>query len=137
MNDEENKDHIGDALNMRPLQTYDPVQTLLDNSHDDSAIEDFTYARSNIRDVIETGKDSLLKLAEIADQSQHPRAFEVLSTLMKTIVDSNKELMDLQKKVRDIEAPNKQNDSKNITNNNLFVGSTAELQKLIHGIKND
>lgn len=137
MSDKEKKDHIGDALNMHPLEKYDPVKDLLNTAHDDSAIEDFTYARANIKDIIETGKDSLLKLAEIADQSQHPRAFEVLSTLMKTLVDSNKELLDMQKKIRDIEAPNKQNDAKNITNNNLFVGSTAELQKMIQNMKND
>lgn len=137
MSEEKNNDPIGDALNMRPMEIYDPIKSIKDAAHNDSATEDFSYARANIRDIIDTGTDSLQKLAEIADQSQHPRAFEVLSTLMKTIVDANKDLLELQKKIRDIEAPNKQNDSNNITTNNLFVGSTAALQKMIQGMKND
>jgi hypothetical protein len=137
MNEEKKNDSIGDALNMRPMEVYDPVKSMINAAHDDSATEDFTYARANIRDIIDTGTDSLQKLAEIADQSQHPRAFEVMSALMKTIVDANKDLMDLQKKIRDIDTLGKQNDTKNITTNNLFVGSTTELQKMIQDMKKD
>jgi hypothetical protein len=77
------------------------------------------------------------KLSQIADQSQHPRAFEVLATLMKTMLDANKDLLDLQKKIREIsasDAPTNEN-AKQVTNN-LFVGSTADLQKVIEDMKN-
>jgi hypothetical protein len=129
-----NNDPIGKALNMNPLpmSTVDKIKV---EAHDDSANRDFEFARSNLYDTIETGKDAIIKLSQIADQSQHPRAFEVLATLMKTVVDANKELMTLQKNIREI----KDSDSPNskdaqVINNHLFVGSTAELQKIIQDL---
>jgi hypothetical protein len=127
-----NNDPIGDAFNMLPLSTTSVINDLKIISHDDSAAKDFEYARSNLYSVIETATESLNKLSQIADTSQHPRAFEVMSTLIKTIVDANKDLLELQKSIRalkDIDTP--QNEGGKTINNNLFVGSTAELQKVI------
>lgn len=129
-----NNDPIGKALNMNPLP-MNAVDKIKAEAHDDSANRDFEFARSNLYNTIETGKDAIIKLSQIADQSQHPRAFEVLATLMKTVVDANKELMTLQKNIREI----KDSDSPNskdaqVINNHLFVGSTAELQKIIQDL---
>lgn len=130
-----NNDPIGDALNMTPL-TIDPIKQMEAEAHNDSASNDFEFARANLYDVITNGQEALAKLAQIADQSQHPRAFEVLSTLMKTIVDANKDLMTLQKNIREIkDADAPQNEKAKTINNNLFVGSTAELQKMIQDLK--
>lgn len=132
--EESNNDPIGKALNMNPLP-ISAVDKIKVEAHDDSANRDFEFARSNLYDTIETGKDAITKLSQIANQSQHPRAFEVLATLMKTVVDANKELMTLQKNIRDLkdsDAPISKDAQ--IINNHLFVGSTAELQKVIQDL---
>lgn len=129
-----NNDPIGKALNMMPLQSS-TIKALEVEAHDDSASKDFEYARSNLYTTIESGTQALEKLSQIADQSQHPRAFEVMATLMKTIVDANKDLLALQEKIRDIkDADTPQNEKAKTINNNLFVGSTAELQKVIQDL---
>lgn len=115
----------------------DQVKQIIAKGSDDSALADFNIARTNIHEIIQNGTFAIEKLSQIADQSQHPRAFEVLGGLYKVMLDANKDLMDLQKKVREIQAadePHNQ-DAKNITNN-LFVGSTAELQKVLENMKN-
>jgi hypothetical protein len=110
---------------------------LLTTSHDDSAKADFEMARSNIHNMIENGTEAIHKLAQIADSSQHPRAFEVLAKLMDTMLAANKDLMELQVKIRTIESSDSpMNEKAKTINNNLFVGSTAELQKVIAEMKN-
>jgi len=93
---------------------------------------DYKYARENLYGVIEKGTEALDTLIELAKASEHPRAFEVVSQLTKTLVDANKDLLDIQKKVKDLKKTEEKEAPKNVTNA-LFVGSTAELQKLVNG----
>jgi len=94
-------------------------------------------ARSNIHEVIQNGVFAMEKLSQIADASQHPRAFEVLAKLMETMLQANKDLLSLQKDIREIEAKDTPtNDEAKSVTNNLFVGSTADLQKVIEDMKN-
>ena len=129
-----NNDPIGKALNLSPQQ--EPVRALIQKAHDDSAKNDFNMARSNIHEVIQNGTFAMEKLAQIADSSQHPRAFEVLAKLMDTMLQANKDLLDLQKTIRDIDAKDTpvNSEAKSVTNN-LFVGSTADLQKALEEMK--
>jgi hypothetical protein len=133
-----NTDPVWGALGVTPLTKIDEtVATIVASAKDDSAMADFNMARSNIHEVIQNGSNAIDRLAQIADASQHPRAFEVLATLLKVQLDANKDLMELQKKIREIQVadePHNQ-DAKNVTNN-LFVGSTSELQKMIENMKN-
>jgi len=133
-----NNDPVWNALGVTPpVKTESVVATIVASAKDDSAMTDFNLARSNIHEVIQNGSHAIDKLSQIADASQHPRAFEVLATLLKVQLDANKDLMELQKKIRDIQAadePHNQ-DAKQVTNN-LFVGSTSELQKMIENMKN-
>ena len=94
---------------------------------------DYEYARSNIYGVIETSSEALSQLVELAKASEHPRAFEVVGQLTKTLVDANKDLLEIQKKVKALQAEDEQVDDsgKNVTNNNLYVGSTSDLLKMI------
>ena len=120
-----NNDPIGDALNMNPLQP------LLTNAQKRSLVPtDYEYARGSMISVIEKGNEALSDMLNVAQQSQQPRAYEVVATLLKTIADTNKDLLELQKKHKDIENMDGPQTPQTI-NNNLFVGSTAELQKLI------
>jgi hypothetical protein len=103
-----------------------PVQKM--NLSDDDVMDDYQYARENLKSIIESAQQSIDDLSSIASTSESPRAYEVLSTLMKTIVDANKDLLELQRKVKLLKEDSGR--PKNVTNA-LFVGSTSELQKLI------
>lgn len=132
-----NNDPLAAALNLTPLDTSDTVKAIVAQAHDDSAMNDFNMARSNIHEVIQNGAVAIEKLSQIADQSQHPRAFEVLATLMKVQLDANKDLMELQKKIREIQvADQPHSEAAQHVTNNLYVGTTAELQKMIENMKN-
>ena len=92
--------------------------------------DDYQYARKNLYDVIDKGNEALDYLLELAKASEHPRAFEVVGQITKTLVDANNNLLDLQKKIKDL---SKDEDKPQNVTNALFVGSTGELQKLLKG----
>jgi hypothetical protein len=97
--------------------------------------DDYEYSRETYYDILEKGKESMELMIEVARESEHPRAFEVLSTMMKNMADVNDKLMDLNKKNKDI---NQKDEPKQLgnTTNNLFVGTTTDLQRLINNEKN-
>ena len=95
----------------------------------DNVSNDYNYSRQTYYDLIEKGKESLDLMIEVARESEHPRAFEVLSGMIKNVSDVNDKLMDLNKKNKDISAEEIKKIEK--TTNNLFVGSTAELQRML------
>jgi hypothetical protein len=128
---------IDKAFDLAPMGNQTTaVSTLIAKAHDDSAREDFTFARANVREVVENANDAIAKLAIIADQSQNPRAFEVLAKLMDTAVVASKHLLELQKEIRTIDKADVPHDevAKSVTNN-LYVGSTAELSKMLQSMK--
>ena len=98
-------------------------------STDNDIDDDYKYARENLKEIIDSAQQSIADLASIASTSESPRAYEVLSTMMKTIVEANKDLLELQKSVKKLK---EDTDSapKNVTNA-LFVGSTSDLMKAI------
>ena len=136
---ENDDDPIGKALGLQPIETkIDIIDKIIADGHDDSAKKDFETARANIHEIIEDGKEAMFKLAEIASSSQHPRAFEVYAKLMDSLVAANQKLLDMQSKIREIDAKNSAtNQGAKTINNNLFVGSTAELQKVLKEMKKD
>jgi aminoglycoside phosphotransferase family enzyme len=137
MTDNANNDPIANALGVSPFSAVDPIKTMIADSHNDSAKNDFEAARANIYEVIQSGQEAMFTLGKIADSSQHPRAFEVLGKIMETMLQANKDLLELQSKIRDINVADAPLSEKAQTiNNNLFVGSTTELQKMIENIKN-
>ena len=91
---------------------------------------DYKYSRDTYYELVEKGKESLELMIEVARESEHPRAFEVLSGMIKNISDVNDRLMDLNKKKKDLDKKEEIQKKANTTNN-LFVGSTAELQKIL------
>ena len=137
MNDDD-ESPIDKALGLGPMDKFaDTIAGVVAIAKNDSAMEDFTYARANVHDVVENGKDALSKLATIADQSQNPRAFEVLAKLMDSVVSANKQLLDMQEQIKKISQADQPNDpAARVVNNNLFVGTTAELSNIIKNIRN-
>ena len=95
---------------------------------------DYEYARSNLYELIEGGSNALNDLIQIASQSQSPRAFEIVSQLINTLTNANKDLLDVQNKVKKLKEDN--NTPQNVTNA-LFIGNTTELQKMIKDRKKD
>lgn len=92
--------------------------------------DDYKFSRDTYKELISTGMNSLDTLAEIARESEHPRAFEVLSKSIKDIGDVTDKLMSLQKNKQDLVGKKEEEKSK-ITNNNMFIGSTTDLQRML------
>ena len=111
----------------------------------DSRRKDYKYARKNLKNAVKIGNEALEDLLEIAKSSQQPRAYEVIATLVKNVSDASDKLMDVNKKLHEIEIiaepeKNLKNMDKlelNQQNNTYYVGSTADLQELINNTMSD
>ena len=120
------KDKLTASL-QKNLPTKKPSQVYIDKK---DIKDDYEYSRKTYKDLIDTGVRSLDVLAELARESEHPRAFEVLSKTIKDIGDTTEKLMALQKSKKEINKEEAE-EKKQITNNNVFVGSTTELQRIL------
>ena len=99
--------------------------------------KDYKYTRGQLYSLIEKGQEAINGIMELAGESASPRAYEVAGQLIKSVADSTDKLMDLQKKMKDMDEENTKTQN-NVTNNALFVGSTSELSKLLkQGILNN
>jgi hypothetical protein len=105
------------------------------NSTDDVK-KDYDYTRGNLYSIIEKGQEAINGILELAQESEMPRAYEVAGQLIKNVADATDKLMDLQKKLKDVEEE-KQSKGPSTVNNALFVGSTADLAKMLKGMKED
>ena len=93
--------------------------------------QDYEYSRETYYDLLEKGRESLELMIEVARESEHPRAFEVLNGMIKGISDVNGELIKLNKSYKELQKSEETPETKAITNNNLFVGSTTDLQRML------
>jgi|TARA_B100002051_G_C16564562_1_gene549304 hypothetical protein len=99
--------------------------------------KDYKYTRGQLYSLIEKGQEAINGIMELAGESASPRAYEVAGQLIKSVADSTDKLMDLQKKMKDMDEETTKTQN-NVTNNALFVGSTSELSKLLkQGILNN
>ena len=96
----------------------------------DDITKDYEYTRGNLYSIIEKGQEAINGILELAQESEMPRAYEVAGQLIKSVSDATDKLMDLQKKLKDVEEETKQKGPSTV-NNALFVGSTADLAKII------
>lgn len=122
-------DKIAETLDLTPVDNKTEV-VKVEPAEDQKLENDFQYARENLYNIIERGTDALNGIVELANQSQHPRSFEVVADLVRTLSGANKDLLDIQKKMRDLD-PDKHKPQK--VENNLFIGSTKELTDLLDG----
>ena len=149
------KNHLDDAFNITPTEVSDTPEggcatrkdqltdvtnvgiTRPDRLTKDDITKDYEYTRGNLYSIIEKGQEAINGILELAQDSEMPRAYEVAGQLIKSVSDATDKLMDLQKKVKDVneDSPSK---GPSTVNNALFVGSTAELQKLLkNGLPKD
>jgi hypothetical protein len=103
----------------------------------DDVKKDYDYTRGNLYSIIEKGQEAINGILELAQESEMPRAYEVAGQLIKNVADATDKLLDLQKKLKDVEEESKSKGPSTV-NNALFVGSTAELAKMLKdGLKED
>ena len=120
-----NQESIDRALNVKAKIVKETPKKIKDTPQDD-----FEYSRGQLYNLVEKGQEAIDGIMDVCQDSQHPRAYEVAGQLIKSVADTTDKLADLHKKVKDIEADNPKTQS-TVTNNALFVGSTAELQKML------
>ena len=120
------KDKMMKALD-KNLPSKIPNRALVDKDIKD----DYEFSRNTYKDLIRTGTSSLDVLAELARESEHPRAFEVLSKTIKYLGDTTEKLMNLQKQKDDLTNKKEDEVNRKVTNNNVFVGSTTDLQRML------
>ena len=99
--------------------------------------KEYEYARVNFYSIVEKGQEALNGALELAQETESARAYEVAGQLIKSVSDAADKLIDLQKKMKDIEADSVTNNTTNVTNNAVFLGTTAELSKLLKQQKKD
>lgn len=118
----QNRDVIADSLDLQPIENVKAAEQ-------SQIVDDFEYARGNMIAVIEKGQEALSGILDVAGMSQHPRSYEVVATLVKAVADANKDLLELSKKRKDLEKVD--GGGPQTVNNNLYLGSTADLLKLL------
>ena len=116
---------VDDAANV--MSGYDPAEVKIESDYDTT--------RANLLNILAKGQDALNHALEIAKQSEHPRAFEVVGNLMKQQADINQQLLDLHQQKQKLEG--KKEKAPGVQNNSIYVGSTKELNKFLHDMKND
>ena len=128
---------LDNAFNITPtevevdsVEVKEPVGIQKPPITKDDITRDYEYTRGNLYSIIEKGQEAIDGILELAQESDMPRAYEVAGQLIKSVSDATDKLMDLQKKLKDVNEE-KQSKGPNTVNNALFVGSTAELSKLL------
>lgn len=133
---DKNMEKIFDVTPVEPKQNeLVPIKdkSELDNTDLKQDLKDaYEQTKDNLQELIDQGKDAMEEILQIAKAGQHPRAFEVYGTLLKNVVDANKELLNVQKQMREMDGK-KKNDGDTKIDKAIFVGSTAELNKLLKG----
>jgi hypothetical protein len=114
-----------------PVENTDAIEKIekISSSMDDIK-KDYEYTRGNLYSIIEKGQEAINGILELAQESEMPRAYEVAGQLIKNVADATDKLMDLQKKLKEVEEEKQSKGPTNVTNA-LFIGSTAELSKIL------
>ena len=121
-------ENMEDMLNIS-VDVETPSKPAAPKTKADDQTKDYEYTRGELYSLIDKGQEAVQGALEVAQESGHPRAYEVAVAAMKHVADMTDKLADLHKKMKDLDAEAK--GPKNITNNAMFVGSTAELQKML------
>lgn len=135
--DEKLSDALGIEAEIIPIDAEIVAKDITKIEDSNIVNDDYEYARENLKNIISTGQNAIDGIMILAKEGESPRAYEVVGQLIKNVVDANKDLLELQKKVNEIEngKNNSSRTTKNITNNALFVGTSKDLQSLLKDMK--
>jgi predicted house-cleaning noncanonical NTP pyrophosphatase (MazG superfamily) len=133
-------DTLNDTFNLRPLDTEIITrdgEVIVPKAESTDAAVDYDYdrTRSNLHNLLNQGQEALMHALEVAKQSEHPRAFEVVGNLVKQLADVNHQLLDLTEKKQKLQGKKEKESPQNVTNNAIFVGSTTELNKMLNDMR--
>jgi len=133
---------LNETFDVEPIQSKSELKenfeteiTKYESSTEDIK-KDYEYTRGNLYSIIEKGQEAINGILELAQESEMPRAYEVAGQLIKSVSDATDKLMDLQKKLKDVNE-DKETKGPTTVNNALFVGSTADLQKMLKSVSKD
>jgi hypothetical protein len=143
MIEDETFDSIDDALDitdrgaeiMKKEPVSKPVKKVKSDKED--LTKDYEYSRAQLYSLVEKGQEAVDGALDVAQQSDSARAYEVAGQLIKHVADTADKLVDLQKKMKEIDEVNTKQNTTNVTNNSLFVGSTADLQKMLKKVSKE
>jgi hypothetical protein len=125
------EDNMEDAFDIEvKVEESKPIKPKPEKIDKDDRTKDYEYTRGELYSLIDQGQEAVRGALEVAQESGHPRAYEVAVAAMKHVADMTEKLQDLHKKMKDLDAEQKKGPS-SVTNNAMFVGSTAELQKML------
>ena len=128
-------DKLSEVFDLEPVEYKNIVPKQNDIVPHDTQEEyidnDYEHVRFNMRELLAMGKDALLDALEVAKQSEHPRAYEVVGALMKQLADMNQQLLDVHHQKQKLSGIEKKEQPNQVTNNAIFVGSTNELATMI------
>ena len=131
----ENYDAIDKALEVKAEieQRIKPKKVVKASDKEDPQ-KDYEYSRAQLYNLVEKGQEAVNGILDVCQDSQHPRAYEVAGQLIKHVADTTDKLVDLQKKMKDLD---EDKGPKSVTNNAMFVGSTSDLQKMLKQMGKD
>ena len=126
-------DSIDEALNVESsiVPSEELPKSIQRREEKTDISKDYEYTRANLYSLIEKGQEAINGIMELAGEGGSPRAYEVAGQLIKSVADTTDKLIDLQKKLKDVEEDTGSKGPNTVTNNAVFVGSTSELQKLL------
>lgn len=131
------KNKLMDSLskNLPAEKTAQPIAIPEQNK---DMVDDYQYSREKFKGILDRGEEALEGMMQLAAESEHPRAYEVLSGMLKNMADVTDKLMDLQKKKKDLsDEPKQPQQQGGMTQNNVFVGSTTDLQRMLLNKKSE
>lgn len=136
-----NFEDIDNALDIEPTELKSEIvksepTSIVKTQDTDQLQKDYEYSRGQLYSIIEKGQEAINGILELAQESDSPRAYEVAGQLIKNVGDVTDKLLDLQKKMKDINKEEKGSTPTSVTNNAVFFGSTAELQKFLKSSMN-
>ena len=126
-------DAIDKALDVKSEIVREKKRLAKRSSEQDDPTKDYEYSRAQLYDLVEKGQEAVNGILDVCQDSQHPRAYEVAGQLIKHVADTTDKLVDLQRKMKDLE---EDKGPKSVTNNAMFVGSTSDLQKMLKDMSN-
>jgi hypothetical protein len=128
--------NLSEIFDVSPLNEKKPKTEVVTTRYnepnmDEDLTDAYQQSKENLQGIIDSGKDAMEEILQIAKAGQHPRAFEVYGGILKNMVDANKELLAIQKQIRSMDESKKESKSQTNIDKAIFVGSTTELQKLL------
>jgi translation initiation factor IF-3 len=123
---------LNDILDVESTSVTEVVPKLVTTIPAEITDDDYEYARNNLKGLIENGKEVMQNIIFVAKESESPRSYEVVGQLIKTLADTNKDLLDIAKKSKELRSDKEEKSGDTNITNALFVGSTTELQKFLN-----